>query len=427
MFRKLCSITMILVAAALITACASPAPGGGVTPGAAPQADEPVTLRVLTSAGSVFTVAFEEMIPQFEDVGINIMMDSFDFVTYEGRQRLAFASGGGEYDLIFVPGNGVRIGAQANALRDVTDIVERIHGDTGVIYDSVRYMQTMDGRWFASPATADTMVLVYRSDLISESEVPTTMEELKALAERVMTDDIYGLAIPGGPGEASSSFFSYFLWSFGGTYLAPNMEPQLNTPEAIAAAEMFATLNQRFAPAGVSTWQNEETISTFLAGHLAMMVIWPMGYVRALDPEASMVYDRVGVAKVPAGPAGAMPRLGGWGLGITESTNHLEAATTVMEMFGSPESFRAMAARQSVATRVINEDPEVIAANPVIPAASAALDFAMERPVLPESPLINTAVGNAVNAIIAGQDAAETMAAVNAEVRAILVEGGHLN
>lgn len=397
------------------------APPAEVDPG------EVVTLRVLGSAGG-HARHFEAIIPQFEAEGINIIFDAFDFVTYEGRQRLAIAAGGGEYDLIFLPGNAVHTASRAGAVKNLDALMAELFPDESDIYDSTQRFFKFEGSWYAVPHSSETMILYYRTDLIDESELPTTMEELYDLAASLMSDELYGLAIPGGPGEAGSSFYSYFLWSFGGEYFDENWEPQLNTPEAIAAAEMFARLNQDLAPVGVTTWQNEETVAAFSSGTLAMMIMWP-GFFRSIDdPENSLVAGNVGVAPVPAGPAGARPRFGSWGLAATANTNYPEAAMRVLEIWGSQENLEAFSlAAASSSSKTVNALPSIREANPVVDAATALLNYADERPPIPEAAEINTAVGNAINSIIAGMDAETVLEALNIEVRNILAAAGYFD
>ncbi len=84
------------------------------------------------------------------------------------------------------------------------------------------------------------MVYFYRTDLISQDELPKTIDEMHDLGVAKTKGRRLRPGDPRRPGEAACSFGSYFLWSYGGTYFNDQWEPQLNTPEAVAGFEAFA-------------------------------------------------------------------------------------------------------------------------------------------------------------------------------------------
>ena len=386
---------------------------------------EMVRLYILATIGSG-SRRMEELIPMFAEEGIEIILEAYDFVTYAGRQRLAIAAGGGEFDLIFMPADAVQIAARAGAIVDITDIMSEVHTDLSDVYESVlSYAMDDEGRWWIAPHSAETMVLYYRTDLIDEADLPTTLDELHALALLHTNEETYGLGIPAGPGEGASSYFSYFLWSYGGDFFDENWEPTLNTPEALAAVERYASLVQEVGPPGSTTWQNEEAVSAFQSGSLAMMIMWPGFFGASNDPEVSEVAGYIAVTPIPAGPNGARPRFGSWGLTVSASTQNLEAAKRVVAFWGSHENLETFSSFLSTASRSVNERVIEEGDMPTMAAIAASLPYARERPHIPEQVEVNTAIGNAINSIIAGMDAGPVLDALNTEVRAIMEAAGY--
>ena len=200
---------------------------------------ETVTVKVLMSAGWTED-AIDAIRPQLKEKGIELDIEAYDSATYEGKQRLACSSKGGEYDVVFLPGNVVNTYANAGALIPMNDVVEDMGFTDDDYYDSVRKFTKVGDDWYVVPFSAECMVYFYRTDLISEDQVPTTIDEMYELGKSLTNGDTYGCASPAQSGEAACSMWSYFLWSYGGDYFDENWYPTLNTPEAVEAAEMFA-------------------------------------------------------------------------------------------------------------------------------------------------------------------------------------------
>lgn len=388
------------------------------------KAEENVTLRVLMSSGWT-EGALEALEPELNEKGISLEIEAYDWNTYEGKQRLAGTSKGGDYDIIYLPGNAVNVFAQADALVPLDDVVTDLGFTDEDYYDSVRKFSKIDDSWYVVPYSAESMVYYYRTDLISEDQLPQTIDEMYELGKSLTSGDTYGLAIPAGAGEAACSFWSYFLWSYGGDYFDEEWNPTLNTPEAVEAAEMFAKISQDCAPAGITTWQNEETVAAFQSGQLAAMVNWPGYWSMVSDPEQSKVADKISVAAVPAGPEGAKPRFGTWGLGITANCENVDAAKEVVKAFCSKENMETCLAMSPAPVRELNEMEGIQDINYTIPANVATLDAADERPAIPELNLYVPAVGAAINSIVSGNDAQEVLDSLNEEVRSIMQDGGY--
>ena len=385
---------------------------------------DPVTLRVLMSSGWTED-AMKSIEPVLNESGISLEVEAYDWNTYEGKQRLAGTSKGGEYDLIFLPGNAVNIFAKAGALVELNDVVSKVADNEDDYYDSVKRFSKVDDNWYVVPYSAEGMVYYYRTDLMTEDQLPKTIDEMYELGKSMTKDDMYGLAIPAGPGEAACSFWSYFLWSYGGTYFDEKWNPMLNTKEAVSAAEMFAKICKDCSPPGITTWQNEETVAAFQSGQLAAMINWPGYWNQINDESQSKVAGNIGVAPVPAGPVTDCPRFGTWGVGVTANCKNVDAAKVVVEEFTKKDTLRDCLQYTSSALRSLNEEEGSAKINPTIPASIAHLDTADERPPIPELNLYVPAVGAAINSIVAGNPAQETLDALNDEVRKIMEDGGY--
>lgn len=391
------------------------------------SAKDPVTLRILGSSGFTEDIV-KSIAPGLEAKGIKLETEYYDWVTYDGKQKLAMTSQGGDYDLVFLPGNYTVLWANSKAALPMDDFFSKYGYDENDYYESVKSYGKVDGKWYMAPFSAEAMVYFYRKDLYDAAglQPPKTMDDMYETAKKLTKDGVYGIAYPGGPDEGSSSFWSYFFWSHGGKYYDDAMKPLLNTPEAVQSAELFAKILKDAAPKGVATWQNEETVAAFNSGSVAATIMWP-GYLSSFtDKTKSKIYDKFAVAPVPVGPSGkAVPRFGAWGIAVTSNVKNKDAAYEFIHEFTKPETMKEIAKQTSTASKSVNADPELRKLNPTLGASADVLDTAQERPSFAESAQINTQVGNAINSIVAGKPAQATLDALQKTVEGILKDAGY--
>jgi multiple sugar transport system substrate-binding protein len=431
--KSFLSLLVVILLVTTISACgggsspaASDTPGTTNSPGETSQATdsvkEPVTIKLLAESAWMVGVT-EKLKPELLKKGIKLEADFFDYNTYVGKVKLAMTSQGGDYDVVSLYTGTAQLWANAKADIPLNDYMKKYNYDENDYYESVKNYQKFDGNWYTVPVDAVSMVYMYRKDLYDAAglQPPKTIDEMYETAKKLTKDNMFGIAYPGGPGEGASSFWSYFLWSYGGKYLDDAGKPLLNSPEAVKSAEMFAKMLNEFAPKGVTTWQNAETVAAFNSGNVAAMIMWPGFYGDITDKTKSKIFDKVGIAPLPAGPSGkAVPRFGASGLGITANSKHKDAAFEVINAFANPEALKIVAQFSTPASKKVNADPALRAQMPTLAASSGALDTAQERPGLPEFDQINNEVGNAINAIVAGKPAKQTLDDIQKKVEGIL-------
>lgn len=392
-----------------------------------PAVKDPVTINILSCAGYCDEV-IKTINTACEAKGIKLNYESYDWNTYDGKQKIAMTSQGGDYDVVFLPGSYVNTWAQAKAVVPLDDFLKKNNYDLNDYYDSVKKFSTSDGKFYIAPFAAEAMVYFYRKDLYEKEGLtpPKTIDEMYATSKKLTKDGIYGMAYPGGPEEGSCSFWSYFLWSYGGTYFDKDWKPQINSPEAIKSAEMFAKILKDCAPKGVTTWQNEETVAAFSSGNVAAIIMWPGYWGSLTDKEKSKVWDKIAIASVPQGPTGkAAPRFGTWGLGITASSKKADAAQIFIKEFTGPAGLKEIAKSAPTSSKKMNNDAEVQKSNPTLTAAAGALNFADERPPIPEAQQYIPIVGNCINSIVAGNDAKTALDEANKKIYDIMQKAAY--
>lgn len=179
----------------------------------------------------------------------------------------------------------------------------------------------------------------YRKDLLKKYGVPLpkTMEELASAAKKLTLDtnadgkiDIHGIAMRG-KRAAATSVFAAFLHSYGGDWLDENRNPAIDSPEAIAAFEMYGRLLRESGPPGSTGNHWYEVVSLMSQGKVAFACDASLFYANFENPEKSKVVGNVGYRVIPAGPKGSVPSTVVWSLIIPYLSKNPEAAWTFIQ------------------------------------------------------------------------------------------------
>ena len=191
-------------------------------------------------------------------------------------------------------------------------------------------------------------------------------------------------------GNPAATSFLPVLRGYGTDLFDENWEPQLETPQAMAAMTTQLAL-AKLAPPGVENVDHAENGSNMYQGLTAQSAdIWPDLLLQIYDPELSKVVGMVEIGGEPA-QEGVKPAnmTGNWLLGIPEGSQNAEAALDFILWFTAPEQQKRLLLEQNIpATRIsVMEDPEAVeqAAVPAGSAggrpqrAAAAADAALQR------------------------------------------------
>jgi multiple sugar transport system substrate-binding protein len=131
------------------------------------------------------------------------------------------------------------------------------------------------GRQWCVPRLIDVRLAWSRADRLKQP--PTSWREL------IESDVVFGFT-----GRESGAFGMFFelVVGMGGQLFNDDNQPTLDTPEAVRALEMMATLANR-APHQLPDWHYDDVDRALLAGTIDMAAAWPGGWaaIRACDLE----------------------------------------------------------------------------------------------------------------------------------------------
>jgi arabinogalactan oligomer/maltooligosaccharide transport system substrate-binding protein len=321
--------SLLVLASIVLTAC-----GGAATPTAAPVATEPpavateaptataapvaapieVTFWHAYGTGSAEETALAGILAQaaidLPQYKINVLQVPFNDVYT--KYETDVAAGGGP-DMFIAPNDNLGAEVRGGLIADITDVAAGKLGD----YSELSQGGMMyDGKLYGLPESLKAVAFWYNKDLIATP--PATTDELKALME--------------GGTEVAITYGCYhefgFFGSFGGKIFDDkfNFVTDADNQAKVTAAVSYVNDLYQISKKNGWTKSDADGLAPFSEGKAAAITNgnWAMGdYKKALG-------DKLGVAPLPAGPAGASnPLLGVDGFYFNPNSANLDAALEV--------------------------------------------------------------------------------------------------
>lgn len=279
----------------------------------------------------------KEKVHEFEELtGIEVDIDLYPEEQFRAKREVEMRSGTSDIDVYMImPGNSlskyVANGwvAPLEELKAVESLRWPNH-DFDDFYDVVIESGSRDGRQYTIPILLETSLLAYNRELLDRFDlsVPETMDELEEAARTIYEGtegEIAGITLRG-RGAAATSQWADFLYSFGGTWFDESGDAAIHSERAIEALEFYGRLLREYGPRGASGNRWYESVSHFVSGRAAMIYDANVFRPNYEDPENSRIAGNVGYTQIPEGPAGRIPHISHWGLGIYSGSQSKEAA-----------------------------------------------------------------------------------------------------
>lgn len=302
-------LSLMLVASVLLTACGG---GGTVATGAPGVEQTEVTFWHAYGTGSAEEAALTKVLTQaatdLPQYKINVLQVPFNDIF--NKYRTDVAAGGGP-DMFIAPNDSLGDDARNGLLADMTELASGKLGDYGQL--SIDGM-TVDGKLYGIPESLKAVVFWYNKDLIATP--PATTDELKSLME--------------GGTQVAFSYGCYhhfgLFGAFGGKIFDENWKVVADQGSGVSDA--MAYLNDLYQISKANGWPKNDSdgLAPFSEGTAAAITNgnWAMGDYR------TALGDKLGVAPLPAGPAGpATPFLGVDGFYFNPNSANKEAALDV--------------------------------------------------------------------------------------------------
>ncbi len=253
--------------------------------------------------------------------------------------------------------------------------------------------QTVDGKLVALPLFLGAPALYYRSDLLEKhgEDVPETWQEMTDTAQKIMdaeraegNSDMYGFVIQGAAYEGLTCNAQEWVSSYGGGRIVElDGSIGINNPKAAEALNLAASWVGGIAPEGVLNYKEEDARGVFQSGNAVFMRNWNYAYALAAGDD-SPVKDTFAVTTLPDGGEGtsSAATLGGWNLGVSEYSEHKDAAIELVRYLTNYDNQkeRAIVTSRPPTLMAVYEDAEVAEQQEFIPLWKPVVDNALPRP-----------------------------------------------
>ncbi|WP_413161482.1 ABC transporter substrate-binding protein [Capilliphycus salinus ALCB114379] len=388
---------------------------------------ESVTVRFLVQAGEAtqlesFAEDFNEKNP---NITLEIVKGPNNTNLVEDLYTSAFLLGDSPYDIVYMDIVWVQKFAAAGWL---TDLSEWVDNDLLTPYlEGVKEGGRYQGQLYRMPLRADGGMLYYRKDLLKKvgAKPPETFEELMEISKQIQDKDLarWGFIWQGKQYEGLSAIFTEVLKGFGGFWVDPETnEVGLDRPEAIAAVEFLRqTIEEGISPKDVTTYSEEETRLLFQSGNTAFLRNWPYVVPLANQSEIANQFGIKPMVHLPSLKGAAC--LGGWGFGISRSSNHKEEAWKVIEYFNTVDVQREYFLKTGFvpARRSLFLDPALVSKYPHYPELLEVINNSVLRPPIAQYAQTSDILQRYLSAALTGSQTPEAaMQAAASETRALL-------
>ncbi len=407
MNRKLLVLLTMLMIGALLAACGGetaapaeeapaqlPAPTEAAAEEAAPEepaaeepaAEEPamedITIRALIRPDEGGNVA--KAVEEFKaETGIDVQVDFVGWAEIHDKTITTLASGGGGYDIIFIPSANVVEFTSGGWFEPVNDMITE--ETAGQWLMSVVDMYTFGDELLAVPWYAGGAHMAYNAAVLAEAGVDPaaikTWDDFMAACQTIVDSGAAPYCFT--PSAKYPGNF-YYNW---GSMVASNGEELFTEDGAFidgeaarASMQMIAdgAVNGLFDPAGIAM-DDYETLISFGAGNSAFLLDSTWAVTQAnRNPELSGITDNAGLILIPGG---AGTESGGYlyagGLGVLKSSEHMKEAKQFLAKLTSEDLQKHHAIEgANLPTRLaLYEDADIAAAWPGFETLAAQLPY----------------------------------------------------
>ena len=416
-FKRAKVVALACVLALGLSACGS---GGG--------SDEELSGELnLFLIPSPSSTSIQSFIPEFEEkTGVKVNVSETPYGEAHQKQLLSYKQKAGAYDIAQFDNSFLAPFCQAQAMTPLGDWV-----NNSAEYDindfgkgQQDYGKCANGELYGLTLSTEPMIQWYRTDIYEKLGLKpaTTWDEWYANAKKVQDSGAGGQLIGFGPNV--SWWWMTMVWSFGGKLYDENLNPTVNSPEAIAAVDYMKKLLS-VSPKGAITANGDEVTSKFLGEEIGAMLNYSGYYGMALDPAINKHAGKFATAPMPKGAAD-ITHLAGWNIGIPADAKNPNAAWAFLEfVLGKSNAKRYLeSGAAAIGRKSIISDSSLLDKNPYLPQLEIPTSSRIERyPQIAVWPEFEAAAIDAVTKVLTGKEQTKAaMDALNEKLKPILAK-----
>jgi arabinogalactan oligomer/maltooligosaccharide transport system substrate-binding protein len=204
-----------------------------------------------------------------------------------------------------------------------------------ILLDASMKTCTIDGELYAVPISTENIALFYNKDLLGDTPVPTSFEELIAFAQKWNVPDEHKWALRWSVDDSYTNYF--FLTAFGMRLFGPDMSdfrnPGWDSEAARKGVEFYQSLRQLVYNVNVADASYDATTAAFQRGEVPFTISGPWAIADATKNNINF-----GITKLPT-INGVQPRCfsGNIVACVSSYTNNPDAAFAFVDYLASIE------------------------------------------------------------------------------------------
>jgi ABC-type glycerol-3-phosphate transport system substrate-binding protein len=405
MKRKILSLASLFIMLSLVLAACGPAtqatpvtpaettapqvpvteaPQQPTEPPAQPPAAEAVTIRMLVRPDEGGNVA--KYAAQFEqETGIKVAVDFVAWNEITNKTLTTLASGGGGYDIVFMPSADAPKLAAGGWFEPINDMMPE--SEKANWLPAVVDFYTFDGNLLAMPWYAGGAHMSYNKEILEKAGVDpasiVTWNDFMTACQKIKETGAAEWCFTPSAKFPGNFYYNWgtMVLSRGGEFFDENGAPIFQNDTAALDAFQFlkdGVDKGYFNPAGIAM-DDYETLIVFGSGNVAFLLDSTWASTQAnRNPDLSTITGKVGYILVPgAGNVRSAAYLYAGGLGVLKTSTHKEEAKQFIAYLTSEEAQKHHAIEgANMPTRVaLYEDTEIAAAWPGFTELAAQLNY----------------------------------------------------
>lgn len=293
------------------------------------------TVRCLV-ASHVSTDAYSALNDKFTELtGIKVEMKIMSSNDMKALQRSNSATANGAFDLYMLDCTMVAEMAQQGYVASLDEyLADPIMTPAWYNYEdflpAYRSLGIYEGKTYSVPVAGESFFVGYRTDLFEKhgKEPPKTLDEMLELAQYFAASDenVYGIVCRGLAGAHCGCVWNTLSFCYTDDPVRNHVTGEyVFSEENKKSFDMYKALT-KCGPEEISSYTHEDTTAIFSQGKSAMWLEATTLAATVMNPESSVVYDKVDFIPIPSGPAGDSGVVGGWTLGIPSDGTSKDAA-----------------------------------------------------------------------------------------------------
>ncbi|MCX6089684.1 MAG: sugar ABC transporter substrate-binding protein [Candidatus Atribacteria bacterium] len=304
-----------------------------------------------------FTDGIQPVVAEFEKkTGIKVIFDVYPEEAFWSKLKVELAGGQPTVDGFMVGSLDMGSYSSAGWLESLNKytvdprFIDQEWYDYQDLYPAALLAGVYKDQLLVLPIGTECELMAYRKDILTEKglTVPETYDQLYDTAKKLKTEGMAGYVSRGLRGLSIVWEWTGYLLSYGGKYFDDQGNPAFNSPEAIAASEMYGKMLKDTGPEGVVNYGWPEVLAAAQQGKVAM-VIEASGALPALESKESTIKGKVGYAQIPAGPnQQIVPNYWFWNLGMNPKSQKKDATFLFMMWATSKPVFQYIASESGV-------------------------------------------------------------------------------